>query len=148
MSLPVMLPKNMTWLLQVVDVVINAPLKSNQRQVRARLLSNYFEQYCQLISNLREDEEVPPWNPNAISLHEGIISLVETIMDNFNERQSFKEAVQKCFVNVGILPMSDGGYMVYNVALQKLFHFMRALVKIQMTLRMRVTILITFAMKL
>jgi hypothetical protein len=67
----ILLPKNMTWLLQVVDVVINAPLKSNQRQVRARLLSNYFEQYCQLISNLREDEEVPPWNPNAISLHEG-----------------------------------------------------------------------------
>jgi hypothetical protein len=119
----ILLPKNMTWLLQVVDVVINAPLKSNQRQVRARLLSNYFEQYCQLISNLREDEEVPPWNPNAISLHEGIISLVETIVDNFNERQSFKEAVQKCFVNVGILPMSDGGYMVYNVALQKTIPF-------------------------
>jgi len=119
----VLLPKNMTWLLQVVDVIINAPLKADQRKVRAELLTEYFEKYCELLLNLLENEEVPPWNPKSISLREGILSLVETVMDKFNGRPQFKESVQKCFVDVGILPRSDGTYMVYSAARQKTLPF-------------------------
>ena len=80
-----LLPKNMNDLLQVVDLIINSALKSDQRQRRARWIYNQFQDYQIAVSEFREylseckqkkinNEEVTefcelmPWRPKELPL--------------------------------------------------------------------------------
>jgi len=98
------LPKNMTWLLQVVDVIINGPLKAYDRKLRAKLRCDYFTDYSEEISRLKEGDDVPLWNPGSVSILEGVENLVQTIEEKFNTSEEFQESVRNCFIKVGILP--------------------------------------------
>jgi len=96
------LPKNMTWLLQVVDLIINGPLKAYDRRLRAKLKCNYFASYSEQVASLVDGDEVPPWNPGSVSIMEGVQNLVGTIEEKFNTNEDFKESVRKCFIKVFI----------------------------------------------
>ena len=47
-----LLPKNMTDSLQVMDLVVNGPIKSYVRRARAKMLYDYFQEWKELINTI------------------------------------------------------------------------------------------------
>ena len=110
------LPKNMTSLLQVCDLIINGPLKADQRRIRAKAIYNYFQWYAEEIIAHTNEHGVSydiEWNPTRMSLVDGITTLTDSIA-SFNSRPDFKKAVADCFVNVGIVRRPDGLFNYYS----------------------------------
>ena len=116
------LPKNMTSLLQVVDLIINGPLKADQRRVRIRSLYNYFNEYAIAIAEATEKGQSLDiqWKPKSMSMMDGILTLIQSIVD-FNSRVQFKESVAECFVKVGIMPTKSGTFNLYTAATKNRF---------------------------
>ena len=103
------LPPNMTSLLQVVDLIINAPVKADQRRRRARLLKKYMDSF---IVRVKNGEELV-WNPEHISQTQGIMSLIDCITE-FNSNERFMKSVANCFVKVGLMPNALGTFNKYS----------------------------------
>ena len=112
------LPKNMTSILQVCDLIINGPLKADQRRVRAKALYDYFQTYANEVIAYTDDEGISPsiqWNPTRMSLADGLLTLIGSI-NSFNSRPEFREAVSDCFTTVGIVPKDNGEFNYYSSA--------------------------------
>ena len=125
-----LLPKNMTDLLQVIDLVINAPLKADQRRQRVRFILEHLESFMDAVgqyeSYLEEcsamkarGEEVvnhqtlQDWSVPPIPLSEGIKSLMKSIFGRLRE-PDFVQTVADAFVKVGMWRKAGGGFNSYN----------------------------------
>ena len=125
-----LLPKNMTDLLQVIDLIINAPLKADQRRQRIMFILQHLESFMEAVaqfdSYLEEcnairarGEEVTnhqtlqDWCVPTIPLSEGIRSLIKSIFGRLRE-SDFVETVADAFVKVGMWRKEGGGFNSYN----------------------------------
>ena len=98
------LPKNMTDVLQVMDLVVNSPVKAALRRDRERLLFHQFQAFkvARLKAKL-EKKPLPEFNPPKPKVHEGIRSLLSINSTTFADPR-FKRAMSKCFIDVSIAP--------------------------------------------
>ena len=102
------LPRNMTSELQVLDLVVNGPLKAHIRTNRANRLYNSFqvfkkerEEDNKLPVAERKNAEFDPPKPTQI---EGFTDLFRLFGQEFRE-QKFKDCINRTFIKTGTLPM-------------------------------------------
>lgn len=99
------LPKNMTDVLQVMDLVVNAPLKSAIRRARAQALFSHFQSWK--IERLRAEKDpsktCPKFQPPKPKVSGGIKTLMDIMQTTFKTDQ-FLNSLEKCFVDVGLAP--------------------------------------------
>lgn len=130
------LPVNMTDLLQVLDLVINGPLKRCTRRLRARALYNYFQSWRSnanaAVLQARKQHDValsaaskagkppPRWVPAVLPLYKPPkptmldgLKCVADAFKSFGASAAFTEGVQRSFRNVGLAPVSGAGYIRY-----------------------------------
>ena len=106
------LPKNMTDVLQVMDLVVNAPLKAGIRSVRCNQLFDYFQSWklkrLQEASKPANVRKLPPWAPPKMSIADGIRAVIE-VEETVLATPKFRKSMRKCFVSVGLKkdPVTD-----------------------------------------
>lgn len=101
------LPKNMTGELQVLDLVVNGPLKAHMRTNRANRMYSHFQKYrvaraadSALPVNERMNLEFDPPKPTLI---EGIKDLF-LLFEGQMKEERFKETIKRSFVKTGTFP--------------------------------------------
>jgi DDE superfamily endonuclease len=104
------LPPNMTSELQVLDLVVNGPLKAHIRTIRANRLYEAFQQYKLARA---EDQKLEQsvrlnldFNPPKPTMLEGIKDLILLFKEQFTA-EKFKECINRTFIKTGTLPVSD-----------------------------------------
>ena len=104
----VFLPKNMTGELQVLDLVVNGPLKAHIRTNRANRLYKCFQSYKEATAI---DSALPPhlrkkldFNPPKPTQLEGIKDLILMFEEQFTE-EKFKCCINRTFIKTGTLPI-------------------------------------------
>jgi hypothetical protein len=104
------LPPNMTSELQVLDLVVNGPLKAHIRTIRANRLYEAFQQYKiagaedqKLEHSIRLNLEVNPPKPTML---EGIKDLILLFKEQFTA-EKFKDYINRTFIKTGTLPVND-----------------------------------------
>ena len=102
------LPPNMTAELQVLDLVVNGPIKAHVKNKRARRLYDRFQDYkierladMKLPRNQRRNPEFKPPKPTML---EGMKDLILLFQEQFTE-EKFKKCVNTTFINTGTLPV-------------------------------------------
>ena len=105
----VFLPKNMTGELQVLDLVVNGPLKAHIRTNRANRLYNCFQSYKEakavdsaFPAHLRKNLDFTPPKPTQL---EGIKDLILMFEEQFTE-EKFKCCINRTFIKTGTLPIN------------------------------------------
>ena len=103
------LPKNMTGELQVLDLVVNGPLKAHIRTIRANRLYKSFQDYklnqarsSTLPTAQRSIQKFDPPKPTMI---EGIKDLIQLFKEQFTE-DKFRDCVNRTFIKTGTLPVN------------------------------------------
>ena len=104
------LPKNMTGELQVLDLVVNGPLKAHIRTIRANRLYQGFQDF----KRERDSDSVLPIamrkNPKFTTpkptMLEGILDLIQLFKEQFTESK-FRDCINRTFVKTGTLPVSS-----------------------------------------
>ena len=109
----VFLPKNMTGELQVLDLVVNGPLKAHIRTNRANRLYKSFQSYKEataidsaLPAHLRKKLDFNPPKPTQL---EGIKDLILMFEEQFTE-EKFKSCINRTFIKTGTLPIDTEEY--------------------------------------
>lgn len=100
--------------LQVMDLVVNGPLKAGIRRARAGAHYAEYQKYrVEALKAQLEKRDIPEWLPPKAKLHEGLLALLDVMETRFCE-QEFKEGMARVFVKVGLAPMENGDYMQYT----------------------------------
>ena len=96
------LPPNTTYLLQVLDLVVNGPLKAHIRRTRSQTILRYFTEYSATFEESRlAKKEMPPWRPPKPTFIESLKMVSDLINTGSFSTAKFKTSVQKCFVATG-----------------------------------------------
>lgn len=101
------LPPNMTSELQVLDLVVNGPIKSHIKNKRAIRLYDSFQKYkiernVDMMLPLTERRN-PVYVPPKPSMIEGILDLILLFEEQFTEAK-FRNCINRCFISTGTLP--------------------------------------------
>ena len=101
------LPRNMTGELQVLDLVVNGPLKAHIRNNRANRLYSHFQKYrvgraadSQLPVSERQNVGFNPPKPTQV---EGMKDLIKLFAEQMTEER-FKASIKRSFLKTGTLP--------------------------------------------
>jgi len=101
-----LLPPNMTAVLQVLDLVVNGPLKAHIRRLRAKRLCDYFDIYKAEFKAEFEKEEairrMPKWEPPKPSMYECISDIIKLVGNEFAE-DTFRKGIRSSFLNTGTM---------------------------------------------
>ena len=100
------LPPNMTDLLQVMDLVVNGPVKAGIRRERIAAIFEYFQNWkikrLQHDAVVGQDKPPPAFQPPKPKVAEGLRTLLN-VLDGSLSTKEFKASLRKCFVEVGLL---------------------------------------------
>ena len=100
------LPPNMTGILQVLDLVVNGPLKAHSRKLRGCRIVACFQEFAQryeLETHKRpEDRELLVFDPPKPSMLQGITDLFELFATGFKEPK-FQGGIVRSFISTGCL---------------------------------------------
>jgi hypothetical protein len=111
------LPANMTYILQVLDLVVNGPLKAI-RKLRAQRILDYFGEYKQLYKNEEtkpENQRVKPkWSPPKPSMKQCILDIIDLIENKQFSKDKFQQGIRKTFISTGTSMQQDGSFVVYK----------------------------------
>jgi hypothetical protein len=108
------LPPKMTDILQVMDLIANAPLKSAIRKMRAMGLFAYFQDWkVKRLLAEKDDLELPPFNPPKPTLVDGLQATFKCVESSLRS-DSFKAAMRRTFVKVGLAPQEDDKFACYK----------------------------------
>ena len=109
------LVENTTDLLQPMDLVVNAPIKSDLRSYRIARATAAFQTYSQefYVRKLHKQaanqamtlHDVKPFVPPKLTLAAGIDCVITTL-----EGQHLTKGLSRCFVDVGLTKDPDGVY--------------------------------------
>ena len=98
------LPKNMTDVLQVMDLVVNSPVKAAMRRERTLRLLHDFQQWkLKRLEACVNKQPLPRFNPPKPKVHEGITTLLACNENTFAS-EVFQQSLKKCFVDSCIAP--------------------------------------------
>lgn len=110
------LPPKMTDKLQVMDLVVNAPVKSGIRRDRIQGLFAYFQTWkCQKLQQQAlpvDQQQSLPFNPPKPTQAQGLLSLFKVMEENFST-DKFKASLARCFVEACQAPSADGNFLKY-----------------------------------
>jgi hypothetical protein len=108
------LPPKMTDILQVMDLVVNGPLKAAIRRKRCEKLFAHFINFKAKCAQelLKETRTMPVFAPPKPTLVDGLHCLIETTKTDFAQ-PSFQDGLRRAFVLVGLAPNKDGIYANY-----------------------------------
>ena len=112
------LPVNMTDVLQVMDLVVNGPLKAHMRRFRCLSLFDYFQEWKLKWGQELEKPEgtrvMPPFTPPKPALIDGLNMLKSVSKDVFSST-SFTAGLVRAFVKVGLMKEEESGkYVEYT----------------------------------
>ena len=93
----VYLPPNMTSELQVLDLVVNGPLKAHIRKLRAKRIVASFRNY---LLEREKDDKIGSFEAPKPDIKEGVADLFNLFAVNFRE-EKFIEGVKNSFINSG-----------------------------------------------
>jgi DDE superfamily endonuclease len=101
------LPPNMAFELQVLDLVVNGPLKAHIRTIRVYAAFKVYK----IARN--EDQKLPlsgrlnlDFNPPKPTMTEGIQDLLFLFKKQFTE-DKFRECINRTFIKTGTFPITD-----------------------------------------
>jgi hypothetical protein len=104
------LPPNMTGILQVLDLVVNGPLKAHTRNLRgARIVESFKEfskEYRKEAAKDVHERTLPAFHPPKPEMLEGIKDLFDLLANGFKEI-GFVEGIKRSFVSTGCVPIDD-----------------------------------------
>jgi len=101
------LPPKMTDILQVMDLVVNGPLKAAIRRQRAMELFAFFQEWkIRRLSAFNAKQPLPSFKPPKPQVHVGVQTLLTCVATNL-ATPKFKQSLQRCFVRVGLWHMQD-----------------------------------------
>ena len=109
------LPVNTTDRLQVMDLVVNGPMKAGIRNARAMALYNYFQSWrIARMSAEINHKPLPPFAPPKPTVEDGLRTLLEVIDTNL-ATSAFQKSMVKTFVQVLLLKdQKTQQYMKYS----------------------------------
>lgn len=104
------LPRNMTGVLQVLDLVVNGPLKAHTRNLRGARIVESFQKFKiayeeELEKDVRE-RTLPVFQPPKPNMLQGIQDLFDLIANGFREKK-FVDGVKRSFISTGCVPFDD-----------------------------------------
>ena len=101
------LPPKMTDILQVMDLVVNGPLKAAIRRSRTSNLFDYFQQWKvkRMTASLNKTP-LPDFAPPKPKLSDGLQALLECAATTFTTPE-FAKPMQSTFVKVGLKRQGD-----------------------------------------
>lgn len=102
------LPPNMTAQLQVMDLVVNGPLKAAIRSERCKQLFHLFQSWKERCQSLLDAGEklLPNFDPPRVSQVDGMITLIECWKGRMRS-PTFVDGLKRAFVHVGLAPEGD-----------------------------------------
>ena len=115
------LPPNMTDQLQVMDLVVNAPLKAGIRRMRCNSLFEEFQRFK--IKRLTElakppaQRKLPKWNPPKPKLVDGLRTVIE-VEETTLCTPKFRESMRRCFIAVGLIAKPESNEFARFVAVK------------------------------
>jgi hypothetical protein len=104
------LPPNTTYMLQVLDLVVNGPLKAYLRSKRAHALLDYFKTFrnAYVQEKLKDDENEKrhqKWNPPKPTMIECLLNCKELFLEGGRfSSPTFIDSVQRTFLKCGLAP--------------------------------------------
>ncbi len=108
------LPPNCTKWLQVMDLCINAVIKSAMRRMRLSHLYSYFQdwryEYSQALHKPPDDR--PKFAPSKIALHQGITWFLAACTESFSSSK-VRQGMVRCFTKVGLLRDNLNYFQLY-----------------------------------
>jgi hypothetical protein len=111
------LPVNMTDALQVMDLVVNGPLKAHMRRFRCASLFDYFQswkvKWALELEKPLNTRVMPAFLPPKPLLIDGLNTLKTVAKDVFSTPE-FKKGVASAFVKVGLVKDSSGKFVEYT----------------------------------
>jgi hypothetical protein len=112
------LPPNMTYILQVLDLVVNGPLKNHLKRIRAERVVKYFGEWKERFNSQKLKPEAqrvtPEWSPPKPSLKECILDVIG-IIGTFFTTEKFKDSIRRSFISTGTsYKEDDGTFVVYK----------------------------------
>ena len=108
-----LLPPNMTDVLQVIDLVLNGPIKQHIRTIRAERIVAYFRE---LKAKLQADPRNPglqKFDPPKATMKQGILDVIKLFETTFSQ-EKFAEGVRRSFENTGMIPSASGNWARYE----------------------------------
>ena len=104
------LPPNMTGVLQVLDLVVNGPLKAHTRNLRGSRIVECFQSFAksfadELAKNI-EDRVIPVFEPPKPDMMQSITDLFDLMADGF-KLPKFVDGVKRSFVSTGCVPYDE-----------------------------------------
>jgi hypothetical protein len=110
------LPVNMTDVLQVMDLVVNGPLKAHMRRFRCAALFSYFQswkvKWLQELLKPAGTRIMPAFTPPKPVLIDGL-NMLRAVSAEVFAKDEFKQGLVRAFVKVG-LAVSIGTGTFYN----------------------------------
>ena len=105
----------MTDVLQVMDLVVNGPLKAAIRRRRCTGLFDYFQAWkIKRLAAAANKTTLPPFQPPKPKLADGIAALLDCCSSSLATPE-FKAGMKRTFVKVGLLKdKSSNAYRVYK----------------------------------
>ena len=107
------LPENMTAILQVMDLIVNGLLKTNQRNYTAQQIVVAFREYRDKVI-IKGYKNVPKFKPPRPSLHDGIINLLKQFDSGPFQELKLKASMTKCFQDTGCAPYDKCEFKQYK----------------------------------
>ena len=102
------LPPNMTAILQVLDLVVNGPLKSHVRQLRAKRIVRSFKEFLVLhrkdLEKTESERENPTFTPPVSERIQAIVDLFQLFEKGYRE-EKFKNGIKSSFIKTGTIPI-------------------------------------------
>jgi hypothetical protein len=117
-------PPNMTAILQILDLVVNGPIKAHTRKKNALRTYYQFQEYLGFVEGVMEvkpDDEVmkiPEFYMAKPSLAEAILDLVELTTQQFNNAD-FKNSIAQSSIKAGIIPEGTGAFRPVESAMSE-----------------------------
>jgi hypothetical protein len=107
-------PPNMTAILQVLDLIVNGPIKTLTRHSNAARIVAHFKEFKTLFQAATPVDQLNiKYRPPKPQLKEAIKNLIRYFAEDF-KTESFKVSIKRTFVSTGTAPKDDGTFVVYS----------------------------------
>ena len=108
----------MTHLLQVLDLVVNGPIKRHVRAWRAEMIVEHFHkfkialdaEYAKVVPSTRM---IPKYSKPKSTLQDAIQRLFSMVVHEFSTPQ-FKDSIKRSFVKACQVPKDDGKFNMFS----------------------------------
>lgn len=106
-------PRNMTAILQVLDLIVNGPIKTLTRHSNAKAHYESFKSF-KTIWNFRTCCKIRNEIQSSLTIIKNSYKEFNSILCWRFQKESFKKSIQKTFLSTGTAPNEDGTFVEYS----------------------------------